>query len=273
MMATVTSADGTAIAYERSGGGPPVILVGGALNNAQSAAPLAEVLAHQMTVIRYDRRGRGASGDTAPYAVGREIEDIDALIAELAGPACLCGFSSGAALAFEAAAAGLAVARLAMFEPPYRVDDSHRLPADYLERMTELTSRGRREEAVDYFMTTAVGLPPEALRQMRRAPAWPALCALAPTVVYDGIIMGDGAPLPARRMAALTVPTLVIDSTASPAWLRNAARATAGALAAGRHLSLDGTFHQLPADVLAPALAGFFIDRTAGGQPIGHTPA
>lgn len=273
MTTTVTSADGTAIGCERSGNGPPVILIGGALNNAQSAAALAGVLAPLMTVIRYDRRGRGASGDTAPYAVSREIEDIGALIAELTGPACLCGFSSGAALAFEAAAAGLAVAKLAMFEPPFRVDDRHRLPGDYRERLTELTSSGRGDEAVGYFMTTAMGLPAEALRQMRQSAAWPTLCELAPTTVYDAIIMGDGAPLPARRMAALTVPTLVIDSTASPAWLRNAARATAGALADASHRSLDGTFHQIPPEVLGPVLADFFIGRTGGGQPTGNAPA
>jgi pimeloyl-ACP methyl ester carboxylesterase len=257
-MTTVISADGTSIGYQRSGDGPPVILVGGAFNDARSAAPLAAVLSARMTVICYDRRGRGTSGDTQPYAVGREIEDIGALLAELGGRADLCGFSSGAALAFEAAAAGLAIGKLALFEPPYRVDGAARLPGDYLDRMAGLTSSGRLADAVDYFMTEVVGLPAGALRQMRQAPVWPALCAMAPTALYDGVIMGDGGALPASRMAAVAVTALVLDSTASPAWLRSAARAAAGALGNARHLSLEGTFHQIPPGILGPVLVDFF---------------
>jgi pimeloyl-ACP methyl ester carboxylesterase len=260
-MHTVISADGTAIAYETAGAGSPVILVGGAFNDRQAAAPLASVLAPHCTVVSYDRRGRGSSGDTVPYAVEREVEDLASILAAVGGSASMFGVSSGAALAFEAAAAGLAIGRLAMFEPPYRVDGSPPLPEDFMARIAELTSSGRNGEAVEYFLTKAVGLPGQAVAQMRGAPRrpasmWPALEAMAPTLVYDNLILGDGS-LPAERLAAVTVPTLVIDSTASPDWLRQAAKAVAGALADAQHRSLDGGFHDVPPQVLGPVLQAF----------------
>jgi hypothetical protein len=255
-MTTVSSADGTPIAYHRHGDGPPVILVGGALNDARWAAPLAAALAPRMTVLSYDRRGRGASGDTPPYAVRREVEDLAALIGEAGGRAGVFGFSSGAALALEGAGAGLAIAGLVLFEPPFRLADSPALPAGYQQHLAGLVAAGQRGEAVEYFMTTAVGLPAEALRRLRRLPGWPDLEALAPTIVYDGLVM-RGHRLPAERLAALATPALVLDSTGSAPWMRASARATAAALPGGRHRSLDGTFHQVPPQVLAPVLADF----------------
>jgi pimeloyl-ACP methyl ester carboxylesterase len=257
-LSKVFSADGTAIAYHRSGAGQPVILVGGAFNDAQSSAPLAELLARQLTVVIFDRRGRGASADTPPYAVAREVEDIAALIDGLGGQARLCGFSSGAILAFEAAAAGLDIPGLAMFEPPFRPPGSPQLPPDYLEQMVSLTAAGRNGDAVAYFMAKAVGLPPDAVGQMRRRPSWPAMAALAPTAVYDGILVGD-ASVPVPRLAALTTSALLLDSSGSAPWLHAATAATAAALPNATHRTLDGTFHHIPPDILAPVLAAFFL--------------
>jgi pimeloyl-ACP methyl ester carboxylesterase len=254
----VTSADGTPIAYQRSGDGPPVILVGGAFNDARSSASLATALAPHLTAITFDRRGRGASGNTLPYAIAREVEDIAALIAGAGGRAGVCGHSSGSILCFEAAAAGLPITGLAMFEPPFRPPGSPAAPPDYLDRMTELTSTGRNGEAVEYFMTQGVGLSPGVVAQMRNAPHWPALEALAPSAVHDGYLVGDGT-IPLARLAAITLPTLVLDSTGSAPWLRNASVATADALPNATHRSLDGTFHQIPPEILAPVLTEFFL--------------
>ena len=256
-MSKVISADGTPISYQRRGAGPPVILIGGALNDQMSSAPLAAALAPRLTAIGYDRRGRGASGDTPPYAVEREIEDLAALIAEAGGQAGVCGFSSGSVLALEAVAAGLPIGRLGLFEPPFRLPDGPQLPPDYQEQVRRLVTGGRLGEAVEYFMTSAVGLSAEAVTQMRRSPAWPGLERLAPTIMYDGWLLLDPA-LPLARLAAITVPALVLDSTASAPWLRDSARATAAALPRASHRSLAGTFHQIPPEVLAPVLADFF---------------
>lgn len=257
-MDKVISADGTVIAYQRYGDGQPVILIGGAFNDAASSAALAEALASRMTAVTFDRRGRGASGDTLPYAIAREVEDIAALVAVLGGQACLCGHSSGSILAFEAAAAGVAIPKLVMFEPPFRLPTSPQLPPDYDEQMTAFTASGRNGDAVAYFMTKAVGLSPDAIDQMRKAPHWPALEALAPSAVYDGLLVGDGS-VPVTRLSAVTVPALVLDSTGSAPWLRNAAVAVAEALGNATHRSLDGTFHQIPPETLAPVVAEFLL--------------
>jgi pimeloyl-ACP methyl ester carboxylesterase len=234
-----------------------VILVGGALNDAQSAAPLAAALAPRLTAVSYDSRGRGSSGNTQPYSVEREIEDLGALIAELGGRACLCGHSSGSVLALAAAGAGLGVDKLALFEPPFRLTGGPQLPPDYQQQVTKLTDEGRPGDTVEYFMTSAVGLPAEAVAQLRRSPAWPALEALAITIVYDGLLLLDPA-LPAERLAAITVPALVLESTGSAPWLRSSAQATARALPNARHLSLTGMFHQIPPETLAPVLIDYF---------------
>lgn len=256
-MSKVISADGTPISYQRRGDGRPVILVGGALNDQQSSAPLAAALAPHLTAISYDRRGRGASGDTPPYAVEREIEDLAALIAEAGGRAGVCGFSSGSVLALDAVAAGLPISGLGLFEPPFRLPDGPQLPPDYQEHVTRLVTGGGLGEAVEYFMTRAVGLSVEAVAQMRRSPAWSSLERLAPTLIYDGWLLLDPA-LPVARLATIAVPTLVLDSAASAPWLRNSARATAQALPDASHRSLDGTFHQIPPEILAPVLVELF---------------
>jgi len=263
-MQTVRSKDGTTIAFDQSGSGPAMILVGGALTERSAGAPLAALLAPHFTVISYDRRGRGDSGDTAPYAVEREIEDIAALIEEAGGSAFIYGKSSGAALTLEAANHGLAIPRLALYEPPFIVDATRpMLPSDYVEHLTELVAAGRRGDAVEYFMAQAVEVPAEMLAHMRQSPLWSAMEQLAPTLLYDDAVMGGamaGKPLPARRWAAVTMPTLVMDGGASPTWMHNAARAVADALPNAQRRTLAGQTHAVMPDVLAPILVEFFAD-------------
>jgi pimeloyl-ACP methyl ester carboxylesterase len=258
----VVSSDGTTIAFDRSGEGPPVIVVGGAFieRSHPAVTGLAALLAPDFTVYNYDRRGRGDSGDTAPYAVEREVEDLQALIREAAGPAFVFGLSSGAALALEAAASGLAITKLAVYEPPFTVDDSRPPgPRDFAVQLTGLISAGRRGDAVEFFMTKGMGMPAEFVAPMRNAPMWPALEVLAHTLVYDTAVMGDNS-LPAERMAAVTVPTQVMNGENSTPWLRHAARVTADALPHGRHHTLEGQDHVVDPAALAPALKEFFAD-------------
>jgi pimeloyl-ACP methyl ester carboxylesterase len=262
-MQTVTSKDGTPIAFDRSGAGPPVILVGGALSDRSGAAPLAAALAPHFTVFAYDRRGRGDSGDTPPYAVEREVEDIEALIVEAGGVACLFGQSSGAALALEAAGKlGAKVEKLALYEPPFFVDDSRApVPPDYTTQLGELLAAGRRGDAVAYFMTVAVEVPAEMVAQMRNQPIWAAMEALAHTLPYDNAVMGDtmaGKPLPKARWATATMPTLVLDGGDSPAWMHHAAQAVADALPDARRRTLPGQGHGPAPEVLAPLLVKHF---------------
>jgi pimeloyl-ACP methyl ester carboxylesterase len=263
-MNSVTSKDGTTIAFDRSGEGPAIILVGGALQHRAidpSTARLAELLAPPFTVYHYYRRGRGDSGDTAPYAVEREVEDIDALLQEAGGSAFVFGMSSGAVLALEAADRGLAITKLALYEPPFIVDDSRpRLPEDYRERLAELLAKGRRGDAVELFMTEAVGVSAETVAPMRGAPFWSAFEAVAHTLLYDDAIMGDttsGAPLPAGR-GAVNIPTLVVDGGASPAWARNAVAALEDVLPDAQRRTLEGQTHQVDPEMLAPVLGEFF---------------
>ena len=265
----VQSKDGTTIAFDRVGDGPPIILVGGGSVDRSANAPLAALLAERFTVFNYDRRGRGSSGDTAPYAVEREIEDLEALINAAGGSASVYGTSSGAALALEAAASRLAITRLALWEPPFFVDDSRpRPPADTATTYTELVSAGRRGDAVEFFMAKVVGLPAEFVAEARNAPWWPAQEALAHTLAYDAMIMGDYS-LPSERVASVTVPTLVIVGGASPAWMRSTARAVADILRYGQHCTLAGQEHNVAPEAIAPVLEEFFAGRNNHQKSIG----
>ena len=260
-MRTVISKDGTAIAFDQSGTGPAIILVGGAFTDRSQPilTQLAESLSPQFTVINYDRRGRGDSGDTAPYGVEREIEDLEALIKEAGGSAFVCGFSSGAALALEAAASGLAMKKLALYEPPFRIAGSSRpLPQDFAKHLSELISSGRRGDAAEYFMTQAAEVPTEFVAQMRNEPFWPTVEAVAHTLIYDTTIMGNDGSLPIERLTVITVPALVIDGGASPAWMREAARAVAEVMPHAQRRTLEGQTHQVSPQVLAPVLMEFF---------------
>jgi pimeloyl-ACP methyl ester carboxylesterase len=256
-MNTTTSADGTAIAYDRSGGGAPVIMTVGAFNTRSTTEPLAQALAPRFTVLNYDRRGRGDSGDNAPYAVDREIEDLAALISAAGGSASVFGYSSGATLALKAAANGLPVTKLVLYEPPFNTDDSYpALPAGFATQLAELVSTGRRGDAVELYQTKAVGIPEEVVAQMRHAPFRPGMEALAHTLAYDAAIIGDRS-LPAALLATVTIPALVISGEQSPPFLRNAAQAAAAALPDGRLSVLPGQGHDINPEATAPVMAEF----------------
>jgi pimeloyl-ACP methyl ester carboxylesterase len=223
-------------------------------------AEVGKLLGDEFRVYAHDRRGRGESGDTAPYAVEREIEDLAALIADAGAPAVVFGWSSGAILALDAAAAGLPITRLALFEPPFVGRQRPPGPADYVQRLDDCIADGRRGDAVELFLTTAAGMPADAVAGVRQSPFWPALEAVAHTIAYDGQIMGttmSGAPLPHDRWAAVGVPILVMHGTGTEPWLITAAHALAELLPTAFLQAVQGQQHSATADVLAPALRRF----------------
>jgi pimeloyl-ACP methyl ester carboxylesterase len=255
-MDTVTSKDGTTIAFDRLGDGPPVISVCGGSTDRMANAPLAELLAEHFTVFNYDRRGRGDSGDAAPYAVEREVEDLDAVIDAAGRSAFVYGTSSGGALALEAAASGLAITKLAIWEPPFSLDESSRPPADQVQRYNEMISAGHRGDAVEYFMTKVVGLPPEFVAYARTQPFWQRQEELAHTLAYDATIMGDYS-LPAE-LAAVSAPTLVMAGGGSFPFMRETARALADVIPDAQTRILEGQEHNVDPSALAPVLVEFF---------------
>ncbi|MBO9522001.1 MAG: alpha/beta fold hydrolase [Nocardioidaceae bacterium] len=254
---TTASADGTTIAFHALGEGPAVVVVGGATNRKTDWLELAEALAADgFTGVTYDRRGRGESGDTRPYAVEREIEDLAAVIAATGGSAGVHGVSSGGALANRATAAGLPITSLSTFETPYRVGDAPTPPADYVEHLQSLYDADDADAMLEYFMVAGVGQPAEQVAAMKEMPFWADLASIGRTVLYDGYCLGGSqAPLPADLLASIRVPVLALGSTGSPDWLRNASKAAAAAVPDGRYLELEGEFHSAPTHVLAPALA------------------
>ncbi|MEU8888767.1 alpha/beta hydrolase [Streptomyces sp. NPDC048442] len=255
-MSKVISRDGTPLAYERTGEGEPLILVGGAFSTGTAEGPLAGLLAPRFSVVTYDRRGRGDSGDTAPYAVAREVEDLAALVEEVGGSACLYGMSSGGALVLRAAAAGLNVPRVAVYEPPFTVlEETRAEKAAYTERLNALLGEGHKGEAVELFLSV-VGMPTEFIAQMKQAPVWRSFEALAPTLAYDDAVMGDGT-VPADRLASVAQPVLVVSGGASPAVMRDAAVRTSEAVPDGRHRTLPRQTHDVDPRALAPVLAEF----------------
>ena len=254
----VTSKDGTRIAFDRLGSGPAVILVSGGSVDRMSNAGVAALLASDFTVFNYDRRGRGPSGDTPPYAVEREIEDIEAVVTAAGGSACLYGSSSGAALALAAAEALKGrITKLALWEPPFILDPSARPPADQVEQYNLMLAEGRRGDAAQYFMEKVVGMPAEFVAGARSQPWWGATEALAHTLPYDATIMGDYS-LPTEQAKAVGVPTVVIDGGASFGFMGPTADALAKVLPGGQRRTLAGQEHNIDPGVLAPALKEFF---------------
>jgi pimeloyl-ACP methyl ester carboxylesterase len=261
VLGKVTSRDGTSIAFERSGNGPTLVVVDGAMCSRQfgPSEATAAALNADFTVYRYDRRGRGDSTDTLPYAVAREVEDLEALVVEAGGSAFVYGISSGAGLALEAAASGVPITGLALFEPPYTAEGGD-VPhaAEDAARLAKLLDAGRRGEAVELFFSW-VGLPHEAVAQMKSSSVWPALEQIAPTIAYDNKVMGDDR-VPRERAAQVTAPTIVIAGSLSSPELRRAAHEVANAIPQARHRTLEGQSHTAAPESIAPILSAFFLD-------------
>lgn len=272
---TVRSTDGTLIAFRQAGSGPAVILVTGALG-VYYDEQLPEALADQFTVISYARRGRGDSGDTLPYAVQREIEDIEALVDHAGGSAYIYGISSGAGLALEAAnALPSKIRKVVAYEPPFVVDDTHApVPDDYVAQLQTAVAEGRRGDAVEIFMVKAVGIPQQYVDMMRNAPPTPAekdgtmqpppwseMEAVAHTLAYDGMVMGQkmsGKPLPANSWPNVTMPVLFVTGGKSEPFFANGAQAAVRQLPDARHRVLEGQDHAVSPVALAPLLIEFF---------------
>jgi len=264
-MNRVHSNDGTSIVFDQYGEGPALILVTGAIATRLDASLLATKLSSNFCVYAYDRRGRGDSGDTQPYAVKREVEDIAALINAAGGSAYLYGHSSGAVLSLEAASQLKGIRSVAVYEPPLIVESS-RSPVgeDLIEKLVKLLSSGRRGDMLELFMTEAVGAPAESVSLMRQQPFWPLMEKIAHTLLYDMAIVKEyekGRPLSPElvgRLASIKVPTLVLSGGASPAWMGNGAQAAAQAIPGAQHRILEGQTHGVKDEVLIPVLVEFF---------------
>jgi pimeloyl-ACP methyl ester carboxylesterase len=257
----VTSTDGTRIAYERSGTGRPIVFATGAFNDHTTCAPVAEQLSDDFTVVTYDRRARGQSGDTRPYAIDREVEDLAALIDLVGGSAAVFGYSSGALLAVYAAAQKVPITALALYEAPFAMDAWRR--TDLAERLDDLVQQGRGGDAVTLFQSEGIGLPPEVVAQIRQSPMFPALEAIAQSTVYDATITAEFAVAP-PALASVTVPALVMNGAETWPGLAQAARALAAALPGGRYQEIPGgADHGIPVSATAAAVREFlssFLD-------------
>ena len=259
-MNQVRSSDGTRIAYERFGSGPAVIVVDGALCSRAfgPSSKLAPLMAKHFTVYTYDRRGRGQSGDTPPYSPSREVEDIAALINVTGGPASLLGLSSGGALALEAAASGLRVAKVAAYEPPYVDAEGKGGGATHEAQLTRMLGQGNRGGALKYFMKDMVGAPAVMVAMMRLMPwIWRKLEAVAHTLPYDAAVMTEFR-IPHARFASVGVPSLIMNGSKTDLRLRQAARTLAGVIPCAIHRELAGQTHNVKAGVLVPPVVEFF---------------
>jgi pimeloyl-ACP methyl ester carboxylesterase len=265
-MPTVTSQDGTTIAFDKVGSDPAVILVNGAMAYRAfdpSLAHLAELLGQHFTVYNYDRRGRGASSDKEPFAKEREMEDLQALIEDAGGKAMVFGFSSGGVVSLDAAAVTPGIAKVGVYEPSLIVDDSRQpVPTNYTEHLTTLAAQGKRDEAVAYFLTQAVGIPTEYIGGMKQDQAtWSGMTGVAHTLAYDAAFVGtvmQGKPLPTDRWVKVTLPVLVADGGDSSAWVHHGADALANVLPHASRHTLEGQTHMVDPKGLAPILIAFF---------------
>ncbi|HJU98753.1 MAG TPA: alpha/beta hydrolase [Jiangellaceae bacterium] len=255
-MERVQSKDGTSIAFDQLGEGPPLVLVAGASCDRSIDAPIAQELARYFTVFNYDRRGRGDSDDALPFAVEHEVEDMDVLIAAAGGSATVVGLSSGAALAAEAAVAGLPIDALVLWEPPFSIDPVGVQQAkEYSEELAALLAADRRGDALARFMRR-VGVPEDMIAGIRRSPYWQVGERLAPTLAYDDAVMGDST-IPTERYGRISVPTLVLAGSESPEAFRQAAAQVAATIPGARQDVLDGQDHNVAGNALAQAVAAF----------------
>jgi pimeloyl-ACP methyl ester carboxylesterase len=269
-MRKVVSQDGTTIAYEKAGDGPPIVLLNGGFRDHAIFDPLVPELAPHCTTYVYDRRGRGESGDASAYvgqregdasayAVEREIEDLEAVIGEAGGQAVVFAGSSGANLAIEAALAGAPITKLALHEPYYRLEGYPRPSDDFMKNLRALLAEDKRDEAAEYYLAELVGFTPEIIADWRRGPLWATNQANAHTLIYDAAACGDFR-VPVDRLATLKLPTLVVNSDSTSDWLRAAAEATAAALPNCTARSLPGSWHRVQTDILARVLAEFALN-------------
>ena len=261
-METVTSADSTAIAFDRLGEGEPMILVGGAMVNRARSRQIADRFAEEFTVVNYDRRGRGDSGDAGSYSVDREVEDIAALIEAVGGSALVYAHSSGAALGLRAAAADLPIPRLVAHEAPYRpAEESERIASEeYHRTLTGLLGEDRRGDAVELFMTMT-GMPAEMIEHSRRDPSWADMEAMAPTLVYDAEVLGtmtNGATLPTDLLGRIRIPVLALYGSLTGDRMKDAAEGIAAGVEHGEILCLEGQHHMVVPDVIVPVVTEFF---------------
>jgi pimeloyl-ACP methyl ester carboxylesterase len=259
VVATVTSPDGTVVAYQKSGLGPPLILVdaAGHYRRFSSFGGLIGLLAPEFTVYHYDRRGRGDSGDTPPYAPEREVEDLAALIDEAGGSAFVYGYSSGGLLALQAAARGLPIRKMALLEPPIAAEEDAEEQRAFTAGLSKLLATGRREEAVEYYLA-GIGVPGEIVSDMRGSDAWQAMEAVAPTLLYDSLI---SEATPFELLATVTTPSLIIDSEGSSDNLTGMAATVARGMPNASHRSLPGEWHGVRDDLLARTLIESFLDH------------
>lgn len=259
-MSTLTSTDGTTIAYTRAGDGPPLILVDGAMcyRGAGPMDAMAELLQDAFTVYTYDRRGRGGSTDTHPYSVEREVEDLSALVDLAGGSVGVYAMSSGGALALRTAATRPGLTRLALYEPPYTAEAGLQERADqYTAELTGALAEKRTGDAVAAFMSY-VGVPAPVVAGMRTQPGWDLFEAIAPTLAYDNELM-TGSRVPGAIAQAVHAPVLVVTGGASPQFLHTAGKAVVDQLPQGEHTTLDGQTHDVDAAALAPVLREFFL--------------
>ncbi|TCC06200.1 alpha/beta fold hydrolase [Kribbella soli] len=253
-MEKVVSKDGTELAYDTYGSGPVLVLVAGGFTDRSRYVEDATALSATFTVVNYDRRGRGDSGDTLPYAVEREWEDLDA-VRTATGARFACAYSSGSMVLLQA---GLPFEKQAVMEPPFRVDGAPPAPERYLERLQEFVAAGNPGGAAELFMVEAVGQPKEVVDQIRQSPMWAGMEAIAHTLVYDALQLRDSS-VPVELLASVDVPTLGLYSNASPEWLRRSVQEAVAALPQGTVEGHDGTFHTLPPETLARVLSDYFL--------------
>ena len=255
---TVISADGTPIAFERSGDGPPVVFIGGGLNNKQMFFKFRSLLSESFTVLNYDRRGRGDSGDgdRDQYTIDLEIQDLEAVIDAAAEPCFVFSNCTGGLIAVQAAARGVPMVKLAMYEPPF---SAPKVPDDYMDRLKELIAADRRGDAVALFQREFVGFPEEIITRFESHPIWPMFEAAAPTLLYDCMLSIDYGSIPLELLPKIAVPTLVIDGGDSPLWIRDACETLAREIPRGRHFRFEGESHLLNQELTAPLVAEFLL--------------
>jgi pimeloyl-ACP methyl ester carboxylesterase len=270
-METVTSKDGTRIAYDRYGEGPAVILINGALGyrNFKTMEQIATSLAEHCTVINYDRRGRGDSGPAGPASVEREVEDLAALIDAVGGRASLWGYSSGSGVALRAAAAGLPVEKLVLYEIPFKTDPDAKFPRDdYAALLEPLIAADDRMGAAKHFLRN-VGMPGPMVAVMSLVPMFKKFGANGHTLMFDYLALGDqnmhGSPLRAEEWMSVTCPTLVVYGSKTYPGLKHASRSLADVLPNATLRELPGQKHVVKPDAIAPVIAEFVAGTPVAG--------